>query len=356
MIRFRPLGGVLCIAGMIGVYVAAAVYLFVGKRLWVDLVAPSTGLFLTYVGTVVYRFMSERKEKAMIRGAFAHYVPKAVVGELLNHPEMLTLGGEERELSVLFSDIEGFTTISEGLTPMALRSVLDEYLTPMTDIVLRNGGIIDKYEGDAIMAEFGAPIPMADHAKRACFAALEMQETLAQLREQWKQEGKPLLKARAGVGTGLMVIGNMGSQDIFDYTVIGDSVNSASRLEGANKEYGTYLMISEATYEAAKAHIIVRELDLIRVKGKSEPVRGYELMAKAEDGLPEDKERMIQTFLQGLEAYKNRQWAEALERFRTALKIVPDDGPSATYVGRCEAFLRNPPPEDWDGVYVMTTK
>ena len=356
MIRFRPLGGLLCIAGMIGVYVVGAVYLFVGKRVWIDIMAPSNGIFLTYVGTVVYRFMSERKEKAMIRGAFAHYVPRAVVGELLQHPEMLTLGGEEREMTVLFSDVEGFTTISEGLAPMALRSVLDEYLTPMTDIILRHQGIIDKYEGDAIMAEFGAPIPMEDHAKRACFAALEMQETLVQLRAQWKQEGKPLLKARIGLGTGLMVIGNMGSQDIFDYTVIGDSVNSASRLEGANKEYSTYLMISEPTYEAAKEHILARELDLIQVKGKSEPVRGYELMARAEDGLPEDKERMIQYFLQGLEAYKGRRWAEALEHFRAALKIVPDDGPSATYVRRCEEFLLHPPPEDWDGVYVMTTK
>ena len=226
----------------------------------------------------------------------------------------------------------------------------------MTDIILRNQGIIDKYEGDAIMAECGAPLPMEDHAKRACFAALEMRDTLAQLREQWNQEGKPPLKARIGLGTGLMAIGNMGSQDIFDYTVIGDSVNSAARLEGANKEYGTYLMISEATYEAAQAHILARELDLIRVKGKSEPVCGYELMAKAEDGLPEGKERMIQIFLQGLEAYKNRQWAEALEHFRTALRIVPDDGPSATYVGRCEAFLLDPPPKDWDGVYVMTAK
>lgn len=355
MIRFRPIIGILLVAGVLALYVIAAVYLFVHQRCWIDIAAPSGSILLTYVGAVMYRFFAERRQKERIRGAFAHYVPRSVVNELIRHPEMLQLGGEERELSVLFSDVEGFTTIAEELTPMELRALLDEYLTPMTDIILNYKGIIDKYEGDAIMAEFGAPLPFPDHARRACFAAIEMQQALAELRKKWIQEGKPPLRCRIGINSGLMVIGNMGSQDIFDYTVIGDSVNIASRLEKANKRYGTYLMISEHTYEQVKQEVIVRELDIIRIKGKKEPVLGYELLAKASDGLPKHQMHMIKRFLRGLEAYKARNWDEAIACFQAALELVPEDGPSRTYLKRCQVFKKIPPSPDWDGVHILPT-
>ena len=176
-------------------------------------------------------------------------MPEKVVDTLLGSPEMLKLGGEERVMSVLFSDLAGFTTLSEKMTPTQLVHLLNHYLTEMTDIVLAEGGIIDKYEGDAIMAEFGAPLPLPDHADRAVRTGLKMQRRLKELREIWKGQGLPELRCRVGINTGAMIVGNMGSNQVFDYTVIGDSVNLASRLEGANKRYNTYLMISEFTLD-----------------------------------------------------------------------------------------------------------
>ncbi|RKY57798.1 MAG: hypothetical protein DRP95_06600 [Candidatus Latescibacterota bacterium] len=354
--RLRPLRGLAAILGASALYSWAALELFVGYRLWLDIVAPTAGLGFTYVGVVVYRFLKEQREKRMIRGAFAHYVPRSVVDELLKNPQLLKLGGEERELSVLFSDIQGFTSLSERMSPSEVRALLDEYLTPMTEVILSYEGIIDKYEGDAIMAEFGAPLPLPDHALRACLAALDMQGKLAELRELWAAEGKPQLYMRIGIGTGRMVLGNMGSREIFDYTVIGDSVNTASRLEGANKEYGTRILISEATYLAARDHIVVRKLDRIRVKGKREPVQVYELLGRREDGLPEDLALVLEHFHTGLKLYLERKWEEAIARFQEALKIHPEDGPSLAFLRRCRAFLRNPPPEDWDGVFELETK
>ena len=354
--HMKPLAGLGAVVGASLFHSWLALELFVRFRIWVDIVAPVTGLGFTYVGVVVYRFLREQKEKRMIKGAFSHYVPKEVVDELLRNPQLLKLGGEERELSVLFSDIKGFTSISELMSPSEVRALLDEYLTPMTEVILAYGGIIDKYEGDAIMAEFGAPLPLPDHAVRACFAALDMQEKLAGLRKRWAEEGKPELYMRIGIGTGRMVLGNMGSKEIFDYTVVGDSVNAASRLEGANKEYGTWILISEATYLAAKEHIVARELDLIRVKGKREPVKAYELLGRREDGIPEDLVPVLEHFHEGLRLYRERRWKEAMERFKEALKLRPDDGPSLTFLKRCERFLTNPPPEEWDGVYELETK
>ncbi|RKY58081.1 MAG: hypothetical protein DRP95_06300 [Candidatus Latescibacterota bacterium] len=354
--RIEPLWGLSVLLGTSALYAWVVLELFVRLRFWVDLVAPVAGLSFTYVGVVVYRFLMEQREKRMIRGAFAHYVPKSVVDELLKNPQLLSLGGEERELSVLFSDVQGFTSLSERMSPSEIRALLDEYLTPMTEVILGHEGIIDKYEGDAIMAEFGAPLHLPDHARKACLAALDMQAKLAELRERWSQEGKPLLYMRVGVSTGRMVLGNMGSREIFDYTVIGDSVNTASRLEGANKEYGTRILISEATYLAARDHIVVRELDRIRVKGKREPVRAYELLGRREDGLPEDLLEMLEHFHRGLKLYQERRWEEAIPCFQEALRINPEDGPSLTFLRRCRAFLLNPPPEDWDGVFELETK
>jgi adenylate cyclase len=279
-----------------------------------------------------------------------------VVSELLKNPDMLKLGGEERVMTVIFSDVAGFTTISENLTPTQLVVLLNEYLTAMTDTVLSYDGIIDKYEGDAIMAEFGAPLPDEQHAIKACFAAIDMQKTLAEMRAKWKAEGRPELRARVGINSGPMVIGNMGSREIFDYTVMGDNVNLSSRLEGVNKVYGTFIMCSEATRLMVGDSILTRELDIIRVKGKTEGVKIHEVLARASDGLDEIRSRLVKTYRRGLEAYKNRRWQEGIELFREALAVEPSDGPSSLYLERCAEFLENPPGDDWDGIFTMRTK
>jgi len=355
--RFRGFFGLILSGVIILVYAALAVYLFIGKRWLVPIIAPAfVTVTVNYISSVTYNFLMERRQKAMIRGAFAQYVPPAVVSELLKNPEMLTLGGEERVMSVIFSDVAGFTTISEGLTPTQLVELLNEYLTAMTNIVLKYDGIIDKYEGDAIMAEFGAPLVDPDHALKACYTALEMQEKLVELREKLKSEGKSPLYARVGINSGPMVIGNMGSEKIFDYTVMGDNVNLSSRLEGANKVYSTYIMCSEATRKMTGDNFVTRELDLIRVKGKTEGVLVHEILARKETPLDDKKRRMIELYNDGLLAYKEWRWDDGAELFEKALEIDPDDGPSALYLQRCNEFRENPPAEDWDGIFTMRTK
>jgi adenylate cyclase len=225
----------------------------------------------------------------------------------------------------------------------------------MTDIILASGGLIDKYEGDAIMALWGAPLPQEDHAGRACLAALDNQRRLAELRREFQVSGLPPVYSRIGVNTGEMIIGNMGSSQRFDFTVIGDSVNLASRLEGANKTYSTGIIISEDTYRQAEAQVEARELDLLRVKGKEVPVRIYELLApKGElDGkMGEARNR----FTEGLGHYRQQEWTEAIRCFQQALEAVPEDGPSRVFIERCREFMETPPPAAWDGVYRLTSK
>ncbi|MDP2982585.1 MAG: adenylate/guanylate cyclase domain-containing protein, partial [Candidatus Latescibacter sp.] len=355
--RFRGFGSLFLSFIIIAAYSGIALILFTGKRLMIPMVAPAFAtILLSYISAVTYNFLSERRQKAVIRGAFAHYVPGKVVGELLKNPDMLKLGGEERVMTVIFSDVAGFTTISENLSPTQLVELLNEYLTAMTDIVFSYDGIIDKYEGDAIMAEFGAPLPDDEHALKACYAAIDMQKKLVEMRTKWKSEGRAELKARVGINSGPMVIGNMGSREIFDYTVMGDNVNLSSRLEGANKVYGTYVMCSEATRQMVENSIITRELDLIRVKGKKAGVRIHEIIAKKTEGIGEERLRLLETYQRGLEAYKNRRWEEGKALFTEALAIDPSDGPASLYLERCTEFFLNPPQEDWDGIFTMRTK
>ncbi len=342
----------LIVAGII----AAAFYLFVTQRIHMQIITPIMAVAFTYVGNVLFQYLGERKEKATIRNAFGRYLPVKVVEQLIENPGLLKLGGELRFLSILFSDVAGFTNISEKLTPQELVHLLNEYLTAMTDIIGKYDGIIDKYEGDAIMAEFGAPIHDEEHAVKACYAALEMQEKLVEMRVKLKKEGRPELRARAGINSGQVVLGNMGSESVFDYTVMGDNVNLASRLEGANKEYGTYIMISEWTQALVKDIVITRELDILRVKGKAKGVQVFEVIARTSTGISSNMKKVLENYNQGLAAYRQQRWDEALVYFKAALHIKADDGPSLTYLERCEAYKQVPPPENWDGVYEMTTK
>ena len=345
---------VLLAAGII-TYLSVDYYLFTEKGLWIHSVYPVFSLLLVYFGITLYRFMFEEKEKRFIREAFSQYLAPTVVKRLVENPGLLDLGGERKILTAFFSDVAGFSTISEQLSAEKLVELLNFYLTEMTDIILDYEGTVDKFEGDAIIAFFGAPISYDDHAKRSCWVAIDMQHRLAEMRKQWKAEGQHELFMRIGINTGEVVVGNMGSKNRMDYTMMGDSVNLAARLEGANKQYQTYTMISEFTYAHAKDTIEVRELDCIRVMGKKQPVGIYELLGKK--GSMDETIRQILPFYQaGLEHYKSQRWEEAITAFEKVLNIHEDDGPSLTYFERCITFQTNPPPRDWDGVFVMTSK
>ncbi|HYR03524.1 MAG TPA: adenylate/guanylate cyclase domain-containing protein, partial [Syntrophobacteria bacterium] len=324
-------------------------------NLWVDGVMLTLSLGLAFAFAAVLSYATEGRQKRQIKRMFSHYMSEHLIHDLLKHPEKLRLGGEKRVLTVFFSDLAGFTSLSEKLIPEEVVTLLNRYLTAMTDIILASGGLIDKYEGDAIMALWGAPLPQEDHAARACLAALENQRRLAELRREFQASGLPPVYSRIGANTGEMIIGNMGSSQRFDFTVIGDSVNLASRLEGANKTYGTTIIISEDTYRQAAGQVEVRELDLLRVKGKEVPVRIYELLA-AKGDLDGKMGEARDHFTAGLGHYRRQEWTEAISCFRQALEAVPEDGPSRVFIERCREFIETPPPASWDGVCRLTGK
>ncbi|MCE1190359.1 MAG: CHASE2 domain-containing protein [Ignavibacteria bacterium] len=313
-------------------------------------------VLLSYIGATAFHFITERKQKGMIKGMFSQYVNATIVDELIFDPEKLQLGGQRKNLTIFFSDIAGFSTFSENKEPEDLIGFLNEYLSEMTRIVFENKGTLDKYIGDAIMAFWGAPVPIEDHAYYGCKSALEMQRRLKLLQEKWRAEGQPEISSRMGLNTGDVVVGNVGGKQRFDYTVMGDAVNLASRLEGANKQYSTLIMISESTYELVKDKFQTRELDLLTVKGKYKPVQVYELLALSGEELSAELTETLKHYNLGLEFYKQQKFTEAKEAFSRALSISPADGPSKTYTGRCDLLIQNPPPPDWDGVFHMTTK
>jgi len=276
---------------------------------------------------------------------------------LLAHPDMLKVGGEKRELSVLFSDISGFTTISETMEVSDLAALLHEYLTEMTEIILEEGGIIDKFEGDSIMAEFGAPLPLPDHADRAVRSGIRMQVRLKELREDWRKRELPALHCRVGVNTGSMIVGNMGTDRIFDYTVLGDAVNLAARLEGANKFYDTGLMISEATHSQLTPDAFrTRVLDIIKVKGKDQAVRVYEVIGEASEDISPECEAYFNAYREGFKSYLTRDFDRASTQFSLALSHRPGDGAARLLAARVEDIDETQLPEDWDGAYVLSSK
>ena len=352
--RLKAILGLLLTLALVVIYVFINRYVFTGYNLWLNLVYPMCAVFGVYVGITVYRYMTEEREKKKIRGTFQYYLSGPVIEEMLKDPSKLKLGGEKKDLTVLFSDIRGFTTISEKLSPEDLVHLLNEYLTVMTDKVFVYGGLLDKYMGDAIMAVFGAPIDDPEHPGKCCRTALEMMDELKRLQKKWADEKRPILDIGIGINTGDMVVGNMGSEMRFDYTVMGDNVNLGSRLEGINKEYDTNIVISEYTYARVKDEFFCRELDSVRVKGKIHPVKIYELM-----GLQSNADRwreFVPHFEEGLARYKEGRWDDAIACFSRVLQIRSDDGPSKLYLERCCTLKVHPPEGAWDGVYTMTKK
>ncbi len=337
-------------AGFIAIsagYLAANLYAFSRQRIDLTLAYPLLALLVSYLGGEVYRNIVVERKGRYLRRAFASYVSPDLVSDLVKHPERLRLGGERRELTVLFSDIRGFTTLSEGLAPEALVSLLNRYLSPMTSLVLEEKGTLDKYIGDAIMALFNAPLDLPDHPARACRCALRMLGALEALNETLSRDNLPRLAIGIGIHTGEAVVGNMGADNRFDYTAIGDSVNLASRLEGLTKMYGAPVIVSADTRQRADADFDFRELDLVRVKGKNQPVAIHELRS-----VPYPRQEQFQ---QALELYRSRRFGAA-EPIFTELSEVLDDRAARLYADRCRAYEQSPPAPDWDGTFTMREK
>ncbi len=321
--------------------------------LWLPLLAPLLAGLLAFAAGSVTQYRWVGRERRTIRTAFAQYLAPAVIEELVRNPEALRLGGTRREITAFFSDIRGFTTISEKLDPAELVALLNECLGAMTDLLLDEGGTIDKYIGDAIVAMFGAPLPLENHALHAARSAIRCQEMLAKQRPIWQARGLPELHVRIGLNTGMALVGNMGSQKRFDYTMIGDTVNLAARLEGTAGHYGVPILISEAVAERVRDVLLVRELDAVQVKGKKVAVRVFELMGELATATPEQKQR-VATWLAGLAAYREQRWDDAEAHWQPL--AAANDGPATTLLARIPHLRRQPPAADWGGVFEMTSK
>jgi adenylate cyclase len=351
----KPLTSTMAAVTALGLFGVFVQYEFVRSGIWLSFVLPAGTLVLNYAAITSYRMIFEEREKRKLRRTFENYVAPGVIRLILDDPgKYLRAGGEIKELTIMFSDIRGFTTISEGLTPDELVLLLNEYLGEMTAIMFDHWGTLDKYIGDAIMGFWGSPFPQPDHALRACAAALRMGVRLSDLNEKWAAEGKKTLKTGIGLNTGPVNVGNMGSDKRFAWTVMGDHVNLSSRLEGMTKEYGVRVLISEFTYEQVKDVFVTRELDRIKVKGKTQPVSIYELMGFLED--QDQYVEVINLFASALDAYRRKDWPEATEKFEEILVSYPGDGPSTTMLHRCHQFAIEAPEPGWDGVYEMKTK
>ncbi len=313
------------------------------------LVAPEIAVGSTLSLVFVINYATEGRQKRFIQGAFKQYLSPAVIDQLILHPERLRLGGERRVLSIFFSDLEGFTTISEKLDPEALTTLLNEYLSAMTDIVHEEAGTVDKFEGDAIIAFWNAPLEVIDHPLRVVRTALRCQEQLAILNPQFQKRAGRDLRMRIGIHTGSAVVGNMGSHTRFDYTMLGDSVNLAARLEGANKAFGTYLMISEATRQEIGPAFPVREIARLAVVGRKEPITVYEPMMP---NAYENHKATLEIFDQGLRLFYTGRFTEAEKMFAS---IQDQDPPAARYLAKCRHYMASAP-ENWNGVWTMTSK
>lgn len=317
-----------------------------------NLVFPPLSLLVSYVVSLAIRYMTERKEKHFIKKALSYYLSDAVMKDVLSHPSKLRLGGQRKEITVLFSDIAGFTTISEKLKPEVLARLLNDYLSRMTKIVFLFNGVLDKYIGDAVMAFWGAPLNEKNHALLACKTALVMQEEVGNIKKEWEKIGVPDFTVRIGINTGDMVVGNMGSDLRFDYTLLGDNVNLGSRLEGINKEYGTKIIISEATYEKVKDAVVVRRLDTVAVKGKAHGVTIYELRGVGSAG---KEQEFLNRFEEARKLYEQGKFKNARTAFLLLAKTYSFDVPIQVYLRRLEELIPHPP-KNWDGIFHAKSK
>ncbi|MEA3287506.1 MAG: adenylate/guanylate cyclase domain-containing protein [Candidatus Marinimicrobia bacterium] len=337
-----------------------------GETLFVPIMAPLAVMALTYLTNVLYKYILEQRDKHFLKDTFGTYIAPELIDQMYEQKQEPKLGGDAGIHTAFFTDIQSFSSFSEKLTAEEVVELLNEYLTSMTDILLENKGTLDKYIGDAIVAFYGAPVPVDNHEHMACLTAINMQLGLDELRKKWQSEGDRWpeivhhMQNRIGIATGDMVTGNMGSAMRMNYTMMGDIVNTAARLESGAKQYGIYIQVAEATYLAAKDGFEWRDLDYAIVKGKTEPVRVYELIS-TKGNLPDGYADMLHTYNQALELYRNQKFVAALEAFKTSdakEDMFPgrNTNPSRMYVERCKIFMENPPDPDWDGSWLLTSK
>lgn len=350
--RFSALLGSIATAVLITVIAGSSLILFLKVHIWFPPMYPLLVTGGVYLALTLIKFVREEHQRRFIKSAFGQYVSPQFVDQLVDRPELLTLGGQEQELTILFSDIVGFTSISERLSPARLVELLNKYTTEMSDIIMEHGGTIDKYNGDSVMAFFGAPISLPDHASRACAAAIRMIKRINELQDEWKRAGAPPFFSRIGINTGKVIVGNMGSRSKFNYTVLGDAVNLASRLEGANKFYRTQIIIGERTHRLIGRSFITRELDKVRVVGKKKPERIYQVVPHATRKYRE----FLKRYRKGRHLMRKGDWKGALNAFEHAQKIHMHDATTKLQIKRCNHLLRKPPEKNWDGSYELHSK
>jgi adenylate cyclase len=330
---------------------AAAAWAGFRAGLWLEVVVPELTVVGGSVGASLLNYGVEGRERRFIKGVFRHYLSPDVIERIIDNPHLLRLGGERREITSFFSDVAAFTSISEKLSAEDLVALLNEYLSEMTDIILANGGTLDKYEGDAIIAFWNAPLDQADHALRACRAALACQGRLAALGSRWAEKIGAPLAMRIGLNSGPAVVGNMGSSRRFDYTAMGDTVNLASRLEGACKLYAVSLLIGEETYARVNGEMAARLVDRVRVIGRQRPVSVFEPVAE-KGRLDAASAEKLALFERARRAFEMRDWDAAAAAFSS----LEGDGPARLYLERCRLFKESPPPAGWDGVFDLKQK
>jgi adenylate cyclase len=369
----RSILSLINMVGLMMLSIVSTYYLFIEANIHLRISSFLLVIFLGYMGSLVYDFIIEQREKRRIKSMFSSYVSPALVEQMVDSEEEPQLGGDESEISAFFSDIQSFSAFSEKLTPTQLVDLINEYLSAMTDIITEEGGTLDKYIGDAIVAFYGAPVPIQNHAYRACVTSQLMQIKQAELREKWKSEGDKWpdvvgqMQTRIGINTGIAVTGNMGSSSRFNYTMMGDNVNLAARCESGAKSYGVYTMVTEETKTEAQKfgeECVFRYLDRIVVKGRTQPVKMFEIVG-LKDHLKKSYIDCVSEYEKGIELYLKKEWDEAIKQFHHSSEMeqfkpgfLPGvkTNPSLVMIDRCESMKSVELPEDWDGVYVMTSK
>jgi adenylate cyclase len=353
------------LVGIVGWVLFTYSQFFSSLVMW-EVIRPALAMVGTYSGIFLYNFLIVEKDKRFLKDTFGTYISPELIDQMFDAKEEPSLGGEEGFHTAFFTDIQSFSAFSEKLTAGDLVELLNDYLTEMTDILLENKGTLDKYIGDAIVAFYGAPAPVNDHEYWACLTAVKMQERLAKLREKWQAEGDRWpeivhnMQNRIGINTGKMVTGNMGSAMRMNYTMMGDTVNLAARLEASAKQYGVYIQVAEETYNACKDKFIWRDLDYVIVMGKTEPAQVFELIAEA-DKMPPGYEKLLPAYDKAIKLYRNQEWEKAIEAFIASDKLEDmfpgrKTNPSRIYIPRCEHYKENPPGDDWDGSWALTKK
>ena len=353
------------LVGVVGWIVFTNMQFFGTLIMW-EVVRPALSMVGTYAGIFLYNFLVVEKDKRFLKDTFSTYISPELIDQMFDAKEEPQLGGTEGYHTAFFTDIQSFSAFSEKLSASDLVEVLNEYLTEMTDILLDNKGTLDKYIGDAIVAFYGAPAPVDDHEYWACLTAVKMQERLAKLRKKWQDDGDRWpeivhnMQNRIGINTGQMVTGNMGSNMRMNYTMMGDTVNLAARLEASAKQYGVYIQVADESYKACKDKFIWRDLDYVIVMGKTEPAQVFELI-DVKGNMPPGYDKILPAYHEALDLYRNQEWDKAIDAFKASEKLEDmfpgrKTNPSRVYIPRCEHYRDNSPGDDWDGSWALTKK